>query len=237
MTAFPIDRAHPPRRIVFRDDVRHLVLRPWSLDDVDPMIDAMQGSLPELRAFMPWAHHPITREGQYEVTSRFQGEYWAGKEYVLGVFDGRSDGGGRLLGGLGLHPRAPLNPAALEVGYWIRSSEAKRGITTLAVRMAIVLAFDWLDCDRVQVSHDEANDASRRVAEKCGFVYEGMARNIVSEVTDAMRRDGYRGTRRHRLYGLTSEDVAAGGDALGWLPAIRGGMTVVDELGQERRGG
>jgi hypothetical protein len=28
MTAFPVDRAHPARRIVFRDQDRHLVLRP-----------------------------------------------------------------------------------------------------------------------------------------------------------------------------------------------------------------
>jgi RimJ/RimL family protein N-acetyltransferase len=232
MPAFPIDRAHPPRRLAFQDPTRTLVLRPWDLDDVDPLIEAIRSSLPELRAFMPWAHLPITREGQHALIARFHSAYWNAGDYVLGMFDTS----GRVLGGLGLHPRVPLNPSALEVGYWVRTSETGRGWATLAVQMSLVLAFDWFECDRVQVSHDEANAASRRVVEKCGFAFEGVIRNLVAGVPETLPRDGYLGTRRHRQYGLTSDDLATRGDALPWLNAVRAGLTVVDATGESRRG-
>jgi RimJ/RimL family protein N-acetyltransferase len=231
LSTFPIDRTHPPRQLVFHDDARELVLRPWGLDDVDALVAAVEASLAELRAFMPWAHLPITREGEYALVAQFQADYWAGRQYVFGMFDGH----GRVLGGLGLHPRTPLNPRALEVGYWTRTADAKKGHATLAVRMAAVLAFDWFDCDRLQVMHDEANVASRGVIEKCGFFLEGTLRNATAEVSEQARRDGYRGTGRQRLYAITPEDLSRSLPAFAWLPAVRAGITVVDALGRASR--
>jgi ribosomal-protein-serine acetyltransferase len=227
VSAFPIDRTHPPRELVFHGDAGERVLRPWTLDDVDALIAAVQGSLAELRAFMPWAHLPVTREGEYELVAQFQADYWAGRQYVFGLFDGR----GHILGGLGLHPRTPLNPRALEVGYWIKTSEAKRGHATLAVRMAIVLALDWFECDRLQVMHDEVNVASGRVVEKCGFSFEGALRHATAQVSEQVLRDGYRGTGRNRLYAITPEDLSPPLPPLAWLPDVRARMTLVDALG------
>jgi RimJ/RimL family protein N-acetyltransferase len=223
MTAFPIDRTHPPRQLVYRDEARQLVLRPWTLDDVDDLLAAVASSLAELRAFLPWAHQSLTRENQYRIVTHFHAEYWAGAQYVLGMFDRD----GRVLGGVGLHARTPLNPRALEVGYWTRSSEAARGWATLAVQMSTVLAFDRLDCDRLQVTHDESNIASRRVIEKAGFVHEGVLRNATAHMDDSLRAGGYLGTGRQRLYALTPDDL----DRLPWVPSVRAAMTLVDALG------
>lgn len=109
----PIDRTHPPSEITYDDGARHLTLRPWALTDVDALVDAIRASEPELRHFMPWAHGPITREGYFELVARFQADYWAGREYVWGIFSAS----GEVLGGVGLHPRVALNPRALEVSY------------------------------------------------------------------------------------------------------------------------
>jgi RimJ/RimL family protein N-acetyltransferase len=230
MTAFPVDRAHPPRRIVFRDPQRHLVLRPFAVDDVDASVAAIQASLPELRAFLSWAHLPVTQETQLATISRFQGEYWtAGRDMFFAAIDGND---GAMIGGLGLHARVPLNPSGLEVGYWCHSRHAGRGIVTLAVQMAIVFAFDWLDTDRFQVMHDETNDASRRVIEKCGFVFEGTLRNAVAEASDELKAAGYRGTARQRLYSLVPSDLPG----LSWPDAIRRGLVVHDALDRPHAG-
>jgi RimJ/RimL family protein N-acetyltransferase len=185
-------------------------------------MDAVTKSLPELRAFMPFAHLPLTREGEYALVSKFQADYYAGREYVLGMMSEAGD----VLGGVGLHPRVALNPRALEVGYWCHSGHWGKGWTTLAVRMLAVLAFDRFACDRLQVTYDEGNAASRRVVEKCGFPFEGVVRNVVA-VSDELRAAGWRGTGRHRLHALVPEDLPG----LDWVPEVRAGLTVYGALG------
>lgn len=223
MAPFPVDRTHPPSRLVYRDVARHLELRPWALPDVDALVAACNESLPELKRYMPWAHKPITREVNFPLVARFQAEYWAGRDYVFGLF--AEDGS--VLGGAGLHARVPLNPAGLEVGYWCRSANAGRGWTTLAARMLAMLAFDRFGCDRLQVMCDETNAASRRVIDKCGFVYEGTTRNATAAVEPALRADGYAESGRHPLYALTPDDLAG----LPWLADVRANTTVYDALG------
>jgi RimJ/RimL family protein N-acetyltransferase len=209
--------------MVYRDPTRYLELRPWAFGDIDAILDAVTKSLPELRAFMPWAHTPLTREGQYAFVAKSQADYHAGREYVLGMLSEA----GEVLGCIGMHPRVALNPRGLEVGYWCHSAHAGKGWTTLAVRMLTVLAFDRFGCDRLQVSYDEENAASRRVVEKCGFPFEGVVRNLVAAVSDDLRAGGYRGTARHRQHALVPEDLPR----LDWLPEVRAGLTVYDALG------
>jgi RimJ/RimL family protein N-acetyltransferase len=224
MTAFPIDRTHPPSRVVHDDGATFLELRPWAPADVDALMAAVAESAPELRGFMPWAHLPMTRAGQYELVARFSADYHAGREYILGMFSRA----GAPLGGVGLHPRVALNPRGLEIGYWTHSGHAGRGLATLASRMLAVVAFDAFACDRLQVMHDEANVASRRVVEKCGFAYEGTLRNAVAEVAPEIRAGGYAGTGRHRLYALAPEDLPR----LEWLARTRAAITFHDALGR-----
>lgn len=223
MKPFPIDRRRPPSRVEYARDGRELVLRPYQFADVDALIDAVAASVEELKHFMPWAHAPVTREGEFDLVSRFQSQYWAGNEYIFGVFDSS----GALVGGCGIHPRTPLNSFALEIGYWSHSAFAGRGNTTLASRMMAVLAFDRFECDRLQVMHDEANAASRRVVEKCGFVYEGTLRNATAAVTPEVRAGGYAGTGLHRMYAITRDEYAS----LPWVGEVRSAMTYVDALG------
>jgi RimJ/RimL family protein N-acetyltransferase len=225
VSTFPVDRAHPPSRVVYRDPTRYLELRPWAFADIGALMDAVTKSVPELKAFMPWAHFPVTREGEYVLLAKFQADYHAGREYVFGMFSEAGD----VLGGVGLHPRVALNPRGLEVGYWCHSAHAGKGWTTLAVRMLIVLAFDRFACDRLQVTYDEENAASRRVVAKCGFPFEGIVRNLVAAVPDALRAGGYRGTGRHRLHALVPEDLPR----LDWIAQVRAGLTMHDALSTE----
>ncbi len=223
MSTFPIDRKHPPSRIEYRDASRHLVLRPWEVRDVDALLAAVDASRDELRRFMPWAHKPATRAEEYALLAKFNSDYHAGREYILGIFGAD----GEVLGGTGLHPRVPLNPDALEVGYWSHTAHAGRGNVTLAVRVLVALAFQRLGCTRFQVMHDVANARSQRIVERCGFVYEGTLRNYAFPVTDELRAGGFEGTAHTRMYGLCREDLPG----LPWLDDVRASTTVYDALG------
>jgi RimJ/RimL family protein N-acetyltransferase len=221
--ATPIDRIHPPRRLVHTANGRAIELRPWSLDDTDALVAAIDASRSELVAFLPWAHTPPTREIQFHVVRRFVADYWAGRDYAMGIFGGD----GTILGGVGLHPRIPLNPNGLEVGYWGHSAHAGRGNVTRAVQMLVALAFDHFGTDRLQVMHNEANAASRRVIEKCGFVYEGTMRNVTVAPTPELVAGGLRTTDKSLMYALCPDDLAA----LDWLADLRAGLSVVDSFG------
>ncbi|HUB27599.1 MAG TPA: GNAT family protein, partial [Tepidisphaeraceae bacterium] len=64
-----------------------------------------------------------------------------------------------------------------EIGYWIRTSLAGGGYASEAVAALTRLAFDSFKAARVEIQTDELNTRSRRVAERAGFVLEGILRN------------------------------------------------------------
>jgi RimJ/RimL family protein N-acetyltransferase len=89
-----------------------------------------------------------------------------------------------------------------ELGFWIAKSYWGRGIGTESVKCLLKFAFEGLDLYRVYASAFEANIASRRILEKCGFQNEGVMREAI------LRYD-----RRHNFFNygiLKSEYVSEG---------------------------
>jgi ribosomal-protein-alanine N-acetyltransferase len=60
------------------------------------------------------------------------------------------------------------------IGYWIDQGHSNRGITTEAVITLTEYAFVELRLHRIEIAFRPENDASKRVAEKSGYSYEGM---------------------------------------------------------------
>jgi ribosomal-protein-alanine N-acetyltransferase len=66
---------------------------------------------------------------------------------------------------------------AFELSYQLYSEEyAGRGFVTEAVQLLVDYLFATKKEHRIHLAIVPANDASRRIAEKCGFVLEGTAR-------------------------------------------------------------
>ena len=59
-----------------------------------------------------------------------------------------------------------------EIGYWIGRPWQGRGLATEAVRGLIRFAFEEKDFEALWCAYYEGNEASARVQEKCGFVYD-----------------------------------------------------------------
>jgi ribosomal-protein-serine acetyltransferase len=68
------------------------------------------------------------------------------------------------------------NNRKCEVGYWIGQAFAGQGIITKAVSSLLDYAFSELGLNRIQLCCATDNLASRRIAEKLGFGFEGLAR-------------------------------------------------------------
>jgi ribosomal-protein-alanine N-acetyltransferase len=59
------------------------------------------------------------------------------------------------------------------IGYWIDKNYANRGFTTQAVSTLTDFSFSALSLHRIEINIRPENTASRRVAEKAGYIFEG----------------------------------------------------------------
>jgi ribosomal-protein-serine acetyltransferase len=147
-----------------------LEVRPYTLDDVPAMHEAIVESLDHLRPWMPWvALEPLTLPERTAMVRRWLDE---GTENLVIVVDGI------YAGGTGLHNR--IGPTGREIGYWVRASMIGRGIATEAARQLTERAFAIPGVEHVEIHHDKANLASRRVPEKLGYT-------LLREVDDEIR--------------------------------------------------
>ncbi|MCQ2211998.1 MAG: GNAT family N-acetyltransferase [Paludibacteraceae bacterium] len=64
-----------------------------------------------------------------------------------------------------------------EIEYCIGSDFQCKGFATEATKAVIAYGFDRMNLHKVQICTKTINEPSKRVIEKCGFVYEGTLRD------------------------------------------------------------
>jgi PPOX class probable FMN-dependent enzyme len=83
---------------------------------------------------------------------------------------------GRFLG-LALAPAVDRESATAELGYIVAPAARGRGVATEALRFLTRWAFSEAGLERAELLISSANEASRRVAARCGYAYEGTLRS------------------------------------------------------------
>lgn len=102
---------------------------------------------------------------------------------------------GELLGSIGVRY---FDDAIGEVGYWMKREARGRGLATRALGLVSHWALGERRLARFQLRADVENVASQRVAEKAGFVREGVLRSSLE----------LKGERRDVImYSLVPEDL------------------------------
>jgi RimJ/RimL family protein N-acetyltransferase len=150
------------------------VLKPYRLgEDEEALYEAVLSSLPELARYLPWAT-PLYSQDSATAFIRDLPKLWdEGNGFHFGLFAKKD---GRCLGGVGLNMVSRIY-RILNLGYWIRTSEAGKGLATEGGRLVGDFALSQLGALRVEVLAVVSNGASRRVAEKMGAKFEGILRN------------------------------------------------------------
>jgi RimJ/RimL family protein N-acetyltransferase len=74
-----------------------------------------------------------------------------------------------------------------EAGYAVESVARGRGVASEALRVLTAWGFDELGLERVELLISGENEGSKRVAERCGFTYEGTLRSL--HVKEGLRAD------------------------------------------------
>jgi len=101
-----------------------------------------------------------------------------------------TDKEGRLLGTM-MFFKDPSYQTGYEVGYGIlRREDRGHGYMTEALRIFSAYLFELRSVPRLQITTAEGNLAARRIAEKCGYQFEGTMRQmgfLRGEYVDAAR--------------------------------------------------
>ena len=169
-----------------------VVLRGPDPIDAEALTAAVNESLAELRPWMPWAAEPASVD-QQAVRLAVVGEAFAvGGDASYTVFVD-----GEVAGVIGINDRLG-DPAARELGYWLRTSAWGRGAMTRAVSAVVGVLAD-AGFERAVVRCDEANHRSAAVAARAGFSH-------VRTVDDA-ERDAPASTMRTMVW---ERSVASG---------------------------
>jgi RimJ/RimL family protein N-acetyltransferase len=130
------------------------------------LYEAVVASRKELLPWMPWAVDP-TPTGSSEQAARSESDWSAGTRYHFALVERET---GMVLGVAGINADKTDAP---ELHYWIRTDHARRGLTTEACRGLIEWARRELRVRRLTLWAGRDNAASRKVAEKLGFVHVG----------------------------------------------------------------
>jgi RimJ/RimL family protein N-acetyltransferase len=136
------------------------------------MYEAVRESLGELIRWMPWCHRDYSiQEARTWLRVQVQA-FNERKWFEFSIVDPH----GRYVGQCGLNQFDELNRRC-NLGYWVRSSAARRGVATHAVGLLRDWAFDHTNLERIEIVIATGNEASVRVAEKSGAVREGVLRH------------------------------------------------------------
>lgn len=184
-----------------------LVLRPFRRRDVDQLVEAVRASLDGMMQWLPWAHAGYGRLDALQFIRESAAAWSEGRAYDFTIR--RPDEPDRHLGNISIWFTSKASGTG-EMGYWVRSDEAGRGIATEAAARILELAFDELAMHRVALRIAVGNAASETIAQRLGFVKEGLLR-------DELRVHGR--WVDHTIWGLLEPEyrtLRTGYDTAGW---------------------
>jgi RimJ/RimL family protein N-acetyltransferase len=80
--------------------------------------------------------------------------------------------------GLALVPEMDLDERTAELGYVLAAEARGRGVATAALQQLTAWAFEEQHMIRLHLLISVTNDASKRVAKRCGYQFEGVLRGL-----------------------------------------------------------
>jgi RimJ/RimL family protein N-acetyltransferase len=172
-----------------------IVLREWTDGDVASIVAGCSDA--EIARWLDQVPQPYTeRDARDYLASTRRG--W--REASISSFAIADAATGEALGSISIH-WLDHEQAVGEVGYWVRREARGRGVATRAVRLISRWGLEACGLRRLQLRADIENTASQRVAEKAGFIREGVLRSARYSERQGRRVD-------FAVFSLLPEDLA-----------------------------
>jgi len=149
-----------------------VALRAWTMRDVPAVASGFAD--PAAQRFS-WHHsRPYTEADARNFIASQEAARRRGEDMQLAFVEPKDDeavlGGGSVYG-------IDLQQGRAAVGYWVAPAARGRGLATRATLLMARWAFDVLGVARLELTCGPDNEASQRVAERCGFTREGVLRS------------------------------------------------------------
>jgi ribosomal-protein-serine acetyltransferase len=123
-----------------------------------------------LREWLPWVDATETRDDTLTFIRSTLEQFASQKGLTAGIWSGQ-----RCCGVIGTHKLDLLNRKG-EIGYWLGRGFQGQGIMTACCRALVTHLLGELDLNRVQIDCAIDNQKSAAVAQRLGFIEEGVAR-------------------------------------------------------------
>lgn len=144
-----------------------LILRPPVMEDADGITAAKQAVWPTLQYWMSWAHNgQETLEATRQYIQRAQAALADDQLHLIGLC--RTSG--KFVISTGLHG----GNGTWATGYWVAQDFLGRGYATESTNAVLRYAFYGRGLKEVGINYFEGNEKSWRVADKLGFVPNGV---------------------------------------------------------------
>ena len=152
-----------------RFETDRLILRPWRGSDLEDLY--AYASVPGVGEMAGWNHHKTIEESRLILDMFIEGK----KTFALELKET-----GKVIGSLGLEEQDPdpekNGKLGREIGYVLSKDYWGKGLMPEAVNAVIHYCFSMLKFDYLTCGHFLHNSQSKRVVEKCGFVFFGESR-------------------------------------------------------------
>ena len=171
-------------RLIMQRDAKilrteRLILRPWRESDAESLYAYAKD--PDIGPIAGWPVHTSVENSREVIRTALSGE----ETYAVCL---KSDG--IAIGSIGLKfgDDTDMTERAdeCELGYWIGKPFWGQGLIPEAANELLRHAFEDLDMRAVWCGYYDGNEKSKRVQEKCGFVYhhtaEGLELSLLGEV-------------------------------------------------------
>ncbi len=129
-------------------------------------------NLSRLQQWMPWAVDDYSEKHAAEWIQRT-----ADSRAKDGSFNAMLLLEGDIIGTIGYHDLDMTNKHAA-IGYWIDHRHEGKGIVGRSTRVLIEYLFSEIELNRIQINCNVENRRSRAVAERLGFTFEGVRREV-----------------------------------------------------------
>lgn len=139
------------------------------------MHEAVAESVADLQPWLPWAEE-YDRGSAQRFIRESVGAWAEGRAFDFTIR--AIDDPDRHIGNVSIWPTSQQNRIG-EVGYWIRSGETGKGFGAEATMRATQIGFEEMGLHKVQLRIAVGNVGSDRIAEKIGFIREGVLRDEV----------------------------------------------------------
>ena len=140
-------------------------------EDAEELFALTDANRAHLRHWLPWLDQNRVIAATIQFIAFTQREAEAGTGLHLGIFEQN------MIVGVCGYNRIEAQNRCAHIGYWLAADTQGRGVMSRSVAALASYGFAVRDLHRQVIACATENRASAAIAERCGFKFEGVARD------------------------------------------------------------